>query len=109
MIPTLAEALPKLAEYGFTAETLAELSAKIAAFEDARLAQNQMQKSRANATVERVKMSNELYEKVAMYAEIAKAVFVKSNPVRYKQYLLSKGRKRDTDAEIKTNENNATE
>ena len=102
MIPTLTEALPQLAEYGLTTETLAELSAKITAFEEARLAQNQMQKLRANATVERVKMSNELYEKVAMYAEIAKAVFAKSNPVRYKQYLLSKGRKRKADAEIET-------
>lgn len=36
-------------------------------------------------------------------------VHVKSNPVRYKQYLLSKGRKHKADAEIKTNENNATE
>ena len=109
MIPTLTEALPQLAEYGFTAETLAELSAKISAFEEARLAQNQMQKLRANATVERVKMSNELYEKVAMYAEIAKAVFVKSNPVRYKQYLLSKGRKRNAEEEIETIERTPVE
>ena len=34
-----------------------------------------------------------------MYAEIAKAVFVKSNPVRYEQYLLSKGRKHKADVE----------
>ena len=44
-----------------------------------------------------------------MYAEIAKAVFVKSNPVRYKQYLLSKGRKRSADEEIGTNESSSAE
>ena len=54
-------------------------------------------------------MSNELYEKVAMYAEIAKAVFVKSNPVRYKQYLLSKGRKRNAEEEIETIERTPVE
>ena len=109
MIPTLTEALPQLADYGFTIVTINSLSDKIKAVEDALQSRKNMMDERINTTIERINLSNELYEKVAMYAEIAKAVFVKSNPVRYKQYLLSKGRKLDTDAEIKTNENNATE
>ena len=109
MIPALEAALPQLSDYGFTVDTISQLSNKIKAVEDAWQSRKNMMDERINTTIERINLSNELYEKVAMYAEIAKAVFVKSNPVRYKQYLLSKGRKRDANAEIKTNENNATE
>lgn len=103
MIPTLTEALPQLAEFGFTLDTIVELSAKIKAFEDARLAQNQMQRSRINATIERINMSNELYEKVAMYANIAKTVFAKTDYIRYKKYLISKGSKRKATGEVEAN------
>ena len=109
MIPALDAALPQLADYGFTVDTISQLSNKIKAVEDAWQSRKNMMDERINTTIERINLSNELYEKVAMYAEIAKAVFVKSNPVRYKQYLLSKGRKHKADAEIKTNENKATE
>ena len=98
MIPTLTEALPQLAEYGFTMDSIAELSAKIKSFEDARLSQNQMKKARINATIERVKMSNELYEKVSVYAGIAKTLFAKTDTIRYNQYLLTKARKQKAEA-----------
>ena len=109
MIPALEAALPQLADYGFTIDTINSLSDKIKAVEDAWQSRKNMMDERVNTTIERINLSNELYEKVAMYAEIAKAVFVKSNPVRYKQYLLSKGRKRSADEEIGTNESSPAE
>ena len=109
MIPALEAALPQLADYGFTIDTINSLSDKIKAVEDAWQSRKNMMDERVNTTIERINLSNELYEKVAMYAEIAKAVFVKSNPVRYKQYLLSKGRKRSADEEIGTNESSSAE
>ena len=89
MIPALETALPELADYGFTVDTINSLSAKIKAAEDAWQARKNMMDERINITIERINLSNELYEKVAMYAEIAKAVFVKSNPAKYKTYLLT--------------------
>ena len=90
MIPALEATLPQLADYGFTPATISSLSGKIKAVEDAWQSRKNMMDERINTTIERINLSNELYEKVAMYAEIAKAVFVKSNPIRYKQYLLCK-------------------
>ena len=102
MIPALKSALPQLEDYGFTIETINSLSSKIKAAEDAWQSRKNMKDERVNTTIERINLSNELYEKVAMYAEIAKAVFVKSNPVKYKQYLLTKGIKHKAEAEAET-------
>ena len=89
-IPLLEEYLEPLKKFGMTEESIAELSDKIKALEEAKLAQKTEQDRRIDATAERIKLNNELFETVTMYAKIAKAAFAKSDPERYSHYLLSR-------------------
>ena len=109
MIPALEAALPQLSDYGFTVDTISQLSNKIKAVEDAWQSRKNMMDERINTTIERINLSNELYEKVAMYAEIAKAVFVKSNPTKYKTYLLTRAIKQKSGEESVAMESEAME
>lgn len=104
-IPMLESNLESLKEVGLTAERIQDLSDKIKSAEQAKSAQKKQKEDRINATKDRIKVFNEIFEQVMIYADIANAVLAKANPKRAKYYTLSHHRKmkRENEAELKKN------
>ena len=110
-IPLLEENLESLKEVGLTAERIQDLLDKIKSAEDAKLTQKKHKEDRINATKDRIKLFNEIFEQVMIYADIANAVLAKTNPRRAKYYTLSHHRKmkRENEAELRENAKTAEE
>lgn len=111
IIPLLESNLESLKELGLTAERIQDLSDKIKSAKDAKLAQKKYKEDRINATKDRIKVFNEIFEQVMIYANIANAVLAKTNPRRAKYYTLSHHRKmkRENEAELRENAKTAEE
>ncbi len=80
--------LADLIEEGLTPEVLGEYSDLIDSYEEAKNVNHDKFDARREASKERCEAGNELYALVTKYCDIGKRVFVNTDPVKYKCYLI---------------------
>ena len=80
--------LPDLADTGLTQAMLDDMEDLNDEFEVAKNSQNTKVSERDSSTEERIIKGNEIYSLDAIYCEIGKRVYAKSDPAKYNDYII---------------------
>jgi hypothetical protein len=88
MYDILTAYLPELSEFGLTETILEDFLNLTNEFEEAITAKNNAIVQRQADKKKRIQMGNELYRKLAIYCDIGKKLYAKTNPAKYYNYVI---------------------
>ena len=80
--------LTDLAPLGLTQAMIDELGTLTNSFLTAKLAQTDAEGVRAEKTIERMQLGNQLYDSVVRYCDMGKVIYEKVNPAKYNCYVI---------------------